>query len=80
MVRNEWGKIIREIGGSIRSSFRNTVVEPAGESCLCVVFTSPEAYAIGNRPTALGRSNAMWKRRSGKLFILRPDWPAQESG
>ena len=31
MIRNEWGKIVRDMGMSIRPSFRETVVEPAGE-------------------------------------------------
>lgn len=34
MIRNEWGKIVRDMGMSIRPSFRETVVEPAGDSCL----------------------------------------------
>lgn len=54
LIRNEWGKIIREIGGAIRSSFRDTVVEPSGESCLCVVFSNLDNYEIGRRPTAMG--------------------------
>lgn len=54
LIRNEWGKIIRELGGVIRSSFRDTVVEPSGESCLCVVFSGIDNYEIGRRPTALG--------------------------
>lgn len=54
LVRNEWGKIIRELGGVIRSSFRDTVVEPSGESCLCVVFSNLDNYEIGRRPTAMG--------------------------
>ena len=32
LIRNEWGKIVKELGMSIRPSFRETVVEPAGES------------------------------------------------
>lgn len=54
LIRNEWGKIVRELGMSIRPSFRETVVEPAGESCLCVVFQDPMNYAIGSRPSVLG--------------------------
>lgn len=71
MVRNEWGKIIRQIGGSIRPSFRNTVVEPAGESCLCVVFTSPEAYAIGSRPTVLGEIERYVEAAYGKAIYFK---------
>lgn len=53
LVRNEWGKIIRALGGVIRSSFRDTVVEPSGDSCLCVVFSSVENFEIGRRPTIM---------------------------
>ena len=49
LIRGEWGKIIRELGGPIRASFRDTVVEPAGESCLCVVFSEQSNYMIGSR-------------------------------
>ncbi|WP_349945247.1 DNA polymerase III subunit gamma/tau [Lacrimispora sp. BS-2] len=49
LIRSEWGKIIRELGGPIRASFRDTVVEPAGESCLCVVFSDQSNYMIGSR-------------------------------
>lgn len=54
LIRNEWGKIVRELGGPIRASFRDTVVEPAGDSCLCVVFTDQSNFIIGSRPTTLG--------------------------
>ena len=54
LVRNEWGKIVRDLGGPIRASFRDTIVEPAGESCLCVVFTDDSNFTIGSRPTTLG--------------------------
>ena len=47
-------KIIRDLGGAIRPSFRNTELEPAGESCLCIVFPDQAGYAIGSRPTVLG--------------------------
>lgn len=54
LIRNEWGKIVKGLGGPIRASFRDTVVEPAGESCLCVVFTDQSNFLIGSRPTTLG--------------------------
>lgn len=53
LIRNEWGKITRELGGPIRASFRDTVVEPAGESCLCVVFSDQSNYMIGSRETTI---------------------------
>lgn len=52
-VRGEWNKIIRELGGPIRASFKDTVVEPAGESCLCVVFSDQNNYMIGSRDVTL---------------------------
>ena len=54
LIRNEWGKIVREMGMSIRPSFRDTVVEPSGDSCLCIVFSNAANYAIGSRPSVLG--------------------------
>ena len=42
------------MGGTIRASFRDTFVEPGGESCLCVVFSSVNSFEIGRRPTVLG--------------------------
>ena len=54
LVRNEWGKIVKDLGGPIRASFRDTVVEPSGDSCLCVVFTDQSNFIIGSRPTTLG--------------------------
>ena len=71
LIRNEWGKVLRELGGSIRSNFRNTVVEPSGENCLCVVFTSPDAYVIGNRPTALGEIERYIETTYGKTIYLK---------
>ncbi len=54
LIRNEWGKIIRDMGTSIRPSFRETIVEPSGDSCLCIVFMDESNYAIGSRPSVLG--------------------------
>ena len=54
LIRQDWAKIIRDLGGAIRPSFRNTELEPAGESCLCIVFPDQAGYAIGSRPTVLG--------------------------
>lgn len=53
LIRSDWGKIIRELGGPIRASFRETVVEPAGESRLCVVFSDQSNYMIGSRETTI---------------------------
>lgn len=54
LIRNEWGNIVRQMGMSVRPSFRGTVVEPGGDNCLCIVFLDPVNYAIGSRPSVIG--------------------------
>lgn len=71
LIRNEWGKIIRGLGGVIRSSFRNTTVEPSGESCLCVVFASADNYEIGRRPTIMGELESYVKDTYGKDIYFK---------
>lgn len=71
LIRNEWGKIVRTLGGVIRSSFRDTVVEPSGESCLCVVFASEDNFEIGRRPTILGELEQYVKNTYGKDIYFK---------
>ena len=54
LVRNEWAKIVRSMGGGARSYLRDTVVEPGGEGCLTIVFMDPMNYDMGKRPTVIG--------------------------
>lgn len=53
LVREEWNKIINELGMSIRPAFKETVVEPAGEGRLSIVFRDGRNYNIGSRPNIL---------------------------
>lgn len=71
LIRQDWGKIIRDLGGPIRPSFRDTVLEPSGDSCLCIVFTSPENYAIGSRPTVLGELEKYVEEQYGKELYFK---------
>ena len=71
LIRRDWGKIIRDLGGAIRPSFRDTVLEPSGDSCLCVVFTSPDNYAIGSRATILGDLERYIQEKYGKELYLK---------
>ena len=71
LIRNEWGKIVREMGMSIRPSFRDTVVEPSGESCLCIVFSNAGNYAIGSRPSVLGDLERRIEEVYGKKLYLK---------
>ena len=71
MIRNEWGKIVRDMGMSIRPSFRETVVEPAGDSCLCIVFNDPMNFAIGSRPSVLGDLERYVEQKYGKFLYFK---------
>lgn len=71
LIRRDWGKIIRDLGGAIRPSFRDTVLEPSGDSCLCVVFSSPDNYAIGSRATVLGELERYIQEKYGKELYLK---------
>ncbi len=71
MVRNEWGKIVRAMGMSVRPSYRETIVEPAGESCLCIVFTDPMNFQMGSRPQILGDIERYVEQMYGKSIYFK---------
>ncbi len=71
LIRKEWGKIIRSLGGAIRPAFRDTIIEPSGDSSLCIVFSSEDSFTIGNRPTALGELDAYVKEQYGKEMYFK---------
>lgn len=71
LIRNEWGKIVREMGMSIRPSFRETVVEPAGDSCLCIVFNDPMNFSMGSRPSVLGDLERYVEQTYGKSMYFK---------
>ena len=53
LIRSEWSKIIKEVGMAVRPSFKDTIIEPAGEGRLSIVFFDSGSYAIGNRAAIL---------------------------
>ena len=71
LIRQEWGKIVMGLGSSIRPSFRDTVLEPSGESCLCVVFSNENNYAIGSRTTILGELEQYIQEKYGKKLYMK---------
>lgn len=71
LIRNEWGKIVRDIGMSIRPSFRETVVEPAGEGCLCIVFNDSMNFGMGSRPSVLGELERYVESKYGKSIYFK---------
>ena len=71
LIRNEWGKIVRSMGMSIRPSFRETVVEPAGDSCLCIVFQDKMNFSMGSRPSVLGELERYVEQTYGKAMYFK---------
>lgn len=71
MVRNEWGKIVRAMGMSVRPCYRETVVEPAGESCLCIVFSDSMNFHMGSRPSILGDIERYVEQVYGKSIYFK---------
>lgn len=53
LIRGEWPKIARTMGGAIRVALKETVVEPAGDSCLCIVCPDEGIFSIVNRESVL---------------------------
>lgn len=71
LIRQDWGKIVRDLGGAIRPAFRDTVLEPSGDSCLCIVFSGADSYAIGSRATVLGELEHYIKEHYGKELYFK---------
>ena len=71
MVRNEWGKIVMAMGMSVRPCYRETVVEPAGESCLCIVFSDSMNFHMGSRPSILGDIERYVEQVYGKTIYFK---------
>lgn len=71
LVRNEWAKIVRGMGGGARSYLRDTVVEPGGEGCLTIVFMDPMNYDMGKRPTVIGELERYVEANFGRSIYFK---------
>ena len=71
LIRNEWGKLVRAMGGGARAYLRDTVVEPSGESCLTIVFMDPMNYDMGKRPTVIGQLESMVQEKYGRTIYFK---------
>ena len=71
LIRKDWARIVRDLGGAIRPAFRDTVLEPSGDNSLCIVFSSQESFAIGNRSTVLGGLEQYVKEHYGKEMYFK---------
>ncbi len=71
LVRNEWAKIVRSIGGGAKSYLRDTVVEPGGEGCLTIVFIDSMNYDMGKRPTVIGELERYVETNYGRSIYFK---------
>ena len=71
LVRNEWARIVRSMGGGAKSYLRDTVVEPGGEGCLTIVFMDPMNYDMGKRSTVIGELERYVETNYGKSIYFK---------
>lgn len=71
LVRNEWAKIVRSIGGGAKSYLRDTVVEPGGDGCLTIAFMDSMSYDMGKRPTVIGELERYVETNYGKAIYFK---------
>lgn len=71
LVRNEWARIVRSMGGGAKSYLRDTLVEPGGEGCLTIVFMDPMNYDMGKRPTVIGELERYVETNYGKSIYFK---------
>ena len=70
-ISGEWGKIIREMGGTVRAGFRETRLEPGGDGCLCIVFSDINSYSIGSRESILTDLQEFIAQKYGKSLTFK---------
>ena len=71
LVRGEWQKLIRMVSGAGRAALKNTVVEPAGDSCLCVVCTEQGTFSIVNRESVFEELTRTVQEKYGKTIDFK---------
>ena len=71
LIRREWNSIGRMLGGAVRVALRDTTVEPAGDSCLCVVCTDGGTFSIVNRESVLQELKAAVEQKYEKSIDFK---------
>lgn len=71
LVRGEWQKISRQMGGAVRAALRDTQVEPAGDSCLCIVCNDPGNFSIVNREAVMQELKEAVEKNYGKSIDFK---------
>ena len=65
-VRGDWGKIVNGVGRALRPALQDTVLEPAGEGRLCIVFMDENNYSIVNSGNRLAEIQDFVRQSRGK--------------
>ncbi|MEF9955145.1 MAG: DNA polymerase III subunit gamma/tau [Clostridium sp.] len=73
LIRGEWQKIAKQIGGAARPVLKETVVEPSGEGRLCIVCTDINIFSIVNREQVLTEIKQLVEQKYEKTldFVVR---------
>lgn len=73
LIRGEWQKIGKQIGGSVRAAFRETEVEPAGDAAMAIICASVTSFSIINREPVLAEIKSIVEKSHGKTmdFVTR---------
>ena len=71
LVRGEWQKLIRMVSGAGRAALKNTVVEPAGDSCLCVVCAYSGIFSVVNREAVFAELTRAVQEKYGKTIDFK---------
>lgn len=66
MLRGEWAKISRQMGGPMRAALKDTVVEPSGEGCLSIVCADINSFSIINREVSIAALKELVEKNYGK--------------
>lgn len=68
LIREQWPRIAKQMGGPMHAALRDTVVEPAGEGGLSIICTDINNFSIINRESVLSELRAHVEKNYGKTL------------
>lgn len=71
LMRGEWQKVSRMMGGAVRVALRDTEVEPAGDSCLSITFSDAGNFSIVNRESVMQELKEAVEKTYGKSIDFK---------
>lgn len=67
-IIQEWKNILLDLGGVIRATFCNTVLEFNGNNCFTILFKDYNSYLIGSRQSIISELKSHILKKYGKDF------------